>query len=266
MIAIYSFFNQSWVGSATSLIGVLLAGLGIFLYLRSRRSARPSYHLSSTRLLGREENNLPQEVTVQFEGQDVDRLTKVKLILWNSGSEVLYGSKVVEEDPIKISLDQGDRFLSYHILKTTNEYNRVTLSLDPDNPHELRVTFAYMNESDGVAVELVHDSAMKHPKIRGSMVGLPEGFEDVGRTNRFSLVIKLLERVKAPRKLHLWVMMMIGFAISIVGVVRYPTDSEELFPVFLTGFLYTLFPAFALWIARRRYPKKLETDGVRKRT
>ena len=128
--AIHSFFNQRSVGSATSLIGVLLAGLGIFLYLgKEEPLTPPHYSISSTRLLGREGNSLPKEVTVQFERLNVDRRTKTNLVLWNDGSEVLDGTKVVEEDPIMISFDQGDRFLSDHVLKATNEHNKVTLAL-----------------------------------------------------------------------------------------------------------------------------------------
>ena len=265
LTSIFNFFNQGWVGSATSLIGVLLAGLGILLYYRSRRAAKPSYYLSSTRLLGRKENSLPKEVTIQFDGKNVDRLTKTTLILWNEGSEVLYGAKIVEDDPLRISLNQGDHFLSYHTLKTTNEHNKVRLAVDQNHPHELRVTFAFMNENDGVSVELVHDSSNEHPKILGSMVGLPKGFVELGRTNRLRLAMKFGQQLKGPRKLVLWVMIMMGFALAIVGIALYPTDSDALLPLTLSGLLYILFPALLLWIDRRRYPKELETDGTRKR-
>jgi len=123
-----------------------------------------------------------------------------------------------------------------------------------------------MNENDGVSVELVHDSSTEHPKIHGSMVGLPEGFEELKGTHRLGRTIKSIAGAKAPKNLPLWVMMMMGLTLAILGVVLYPTVSEALFPVLLSGSLYILFPALVLWKDRRRYPKKLETDGETKRS
>ena len=109
MEKIINFFNQGWVGSVIGLLGVIAA---VVLFLRSRRAAKPSFQKSSLRLLGKNENNLPDEVTVLFKEKKVERLTKTTLILWNNGNEVLKGEEVVDTDPLKISFNEGDHILS----------------------------------------------------------------------------------------------------------------------------------------------------------
>ena len=126
MQEIFSFFDQGWVGI---LIGATVA---VFFFLKNRRAAKPSFQKSSLRLLGENRNNLPDEVTVLFNGREVDRLTKTTLILWNNGNEVLKGEEAVDTDPLRISFNEGDHILSYKKLGKTKEANKFSVSRDKE--------------------------------------------------------------------------------------------------------------------------------------
>ena len=177
MQGVFDFLNQGWVGSLVGIIGVIV---GLFLYKRSTRTATPAYQKSSLRLLGQNEDILPEEVTVFFKDEEIARLTRTILILWNNGSEVLYGDKIVAKDPIRISFDAGDTILGFRILKRSTDVNDFSVRKDNPNPHQLTVSFSYLDPGDGASVELLHDSEKRYPEVRGSIMGLPKGFKDLG--------------------------------------------------------------------------------------
>lgn len=181
MQEILSFFNQGWVGSLIGLIGIILGAIGIFSYKVSKSIARPAYQKSSLQLIGREEDNLPDEVDVTYKGKKVDRLTKTKLILWNDGTETLDGDSVVKSDPITIIFPDNTNILSYKILKRTKVVNNFNATKDEEKQNCLILHFDYLDPKDGIVLEILHDSEKRYPRITGSIKGLKKCFSDLGR-------------------------------------------------------------------------------------
>ncbi|MXZ10258.1 MAG: hypothetical protein F4Y79_12540 [Gemmatimonadetes bacterium] len=271
---IFNFFNQGWVGSLIGIVGLII---GWFLYKKNRRIAKPSFQKSSLRLLGGNEDNLPREVTILFKGEEVDRLTKTTLILWNNGTEVLDGEKIVGKDPIKISFNEGDSILSYKILQKTKEVNDFSVSRDEDNSHQLLIEFSYLDPSDGISLELLHDSKKRYPKVQGSIMGLPKGFEDLGIVytdnitpfNRTPLAIVLRNR-----KMVYWIAIGLGLGMVVIGLLPQEfrgffsiDSSEEMRPraslvMICLGLLYTAMPVLLLWVRRKKYPRSLEITEI----
>ncbi|WP_141441353.1 hypothetical protein [Vreelandella titanicae] len=276
----FNFFNQGWVGSLIGLIGILLGAVGIFSYRISKSIAKPSYQKSSLRLIGREENNLPQEVVVTYKGMVVDRLTKTTLILWNNGTEVLDGKDVVQTDPLVIAFLEGDSILSYKILKQANSANKILVEKDSEKPNQLGIVFDYLNPNDGWILEILHDSESRYPEVIGSIKGLPKGFLDLGRVykNRKVKYKWPLGLVLNRPRLILGVALVIGLTIALFGLL--PEDLRQIVAKFLSneesnktiaeqpiffvilGVLYAAMPAFVLWTRRKRYPRKLEIEEL----
>lgn len=276
---IFNFFNQGWVGSLIGLLGVVIGGIGIFSYKISKSSAKPSFQKSSLRLLGRNEDNLPEDVTVLFKGQEVDRLTKTTLILWNNGTEVLNGEDVVSDDPSKISFSDGTNILSYKVLKITKEVNKVEILKNEDSPSQLFVGFSYLDPNDGITIEILHGSIDRYPELKGSIKGIPNGFEDLGRVYPNKLPLKGVKK-KHPLfillnrpKLVFAIAIIIGLGMVLFGLL--PQEARDLILVedneskqkidpslFLItiGLLYAAMPASVLWLRRKKYPKSLEIE------
>lgn len=282
---LFNFFNQGWVGSLIGILGFLLGAAGIFSYKISRSTAKPSYQKSSLRLLGRNENNLPRDVTVLFKGQEVDRLTKTTLIFWNNGTEVLSGENVVESDPICISLRDGETILSHKILKKTKDVNEIKITKDDENSKQIWVTFSYLDPGDGVTLELLHNSEDRYPEISGTIKGLPNGFEDLGQVYFDTIPIRLISSSKLLRiifrrpKLTVILMMFVGIAMIVLGLL--PQEARELLGVrsltensedklnvdtswlfIIVGLVYIATSAPILWFWRKKYPKSLEIEEV----
>lgn len=280
MSEIFEFFNQGWVGSLIGVIGIILGIVGIFSYRISKSVPIPSYQKSSLRLIGREEDNLPKDVTVTYKGNVVERLTKTTLVLWNNGTETLDGSNIVEKDPLSISFESEDKILSYKILKQTKDTNTFSVHECSGFQNKLLFDFEYLDPDDGVVIELLHDSAQKYPTISGTIKGLPEGFIDQGRVlgqkrNNLKGPMKII--LERP-KLLFGTAIALGLGMVVFGIL--PNEAREFIagllsesstqktidqqPLFFIvfGLLYASLPAFVLWSRRKKYPKQLEITEI----
>jgi len=276
MDSIFNFFNQGWVGSMIGVIGVVFGVIGMFSYKFSRSTAKPSYQKSSLRLLGRKEDNLPDDVSVLFKGTEVERLTKTTIVIWNNGTEVLSGEDIVESDLLRFSFPEGSNILSFNIIKNTRDTNDFFLSKDEGRNNELVINFSYLDPQDGATIEILHDSENRYPEIIGTIKGIPKGVEDLGRVYsnkpvnakpRFNLIF-------LNRKLIFWTAIIMGLSLFILGllpngIVEIALNEKAIenkgslkIAFVITGALYTLLPASMLWYRREKYPKALKVDAI----
>ena len=272
---IFNFFNQGWVGSLIGLIGIVLGGLGIFSYKISKSIPKPAYQRNSFQLIGKEEDNLPDEVEVTFKGKPVNRLTKTKLIFWNAGTEVVEGSNIVGSDPVSILFPDGTNILSFKILKRTREVNNFCIKRIQDRNNVLRIDFDYLDPKDGAVVEILHDSENRYPQITGTIKGISKCFTDLGRFYEARPI-----KMKGARRIFIgdpkiifYIAMTIGIGFTLFGILpeeirqhfealftnengKSLTATPEFFIIF--GLFYTAMPASILWSRRKKYPKNLE--------
>ncbi|HHF2955190.1 TPA: hypothetical protein ACPJ0D_000317 [Vibrio diabolicus] len=275
MESVFNFFNQGWVGSLIGVIGVIFGVVGMFSYKFSKSSAKPSYQAASLRLIGRDEDNLPEDVTVLYKGTEVERLAKTKLVIWNNGTEVLNGEDIVESDPLRVSFPVGSNILSYQVIKTTRDTNQFSLYKDESVENELYIQFSYLDPKDGATIEILHDSEERHPSILGTIKGLPKGLEYLGRfyTNKTTNAKFPINFLLSSRKLVLWVTIFMGILfffgsllpaeITKIVIEKDPTNDTALRVILgVTGFVYTVMPATLLWSRREKYPKVLSTNEL----
>jgi hypothetical protein len=79
--------EHDWRGIAGLVVGIVGILLAFYFYHRSKRRVRISYTVDRTQLLGGKSNALPQEVSIMYEHERINNLTKDNLIIWNSGTE-----------------------------------------------------------------------------------------------------------------------------------------------------------------------------------
>jgi hypothetical protein len=274
----FNFMNQGWVGSLIGTVGIILGVVGIFSYRISKSIAKPSFQKSSLRLIGRDEDSLPDEVEVTYKGRKVERLTRTTLILWNNGTEVLDGNSIVENDPLRFEFSEGENILSYKILRRNNDANRLKIERCEGRAAQLSLDFDYLNPKDGAVIEILHDSINRYPSIKGSIKGVPSGFLDLGKVYQAPAMKRkgLPGFVFNNPKLVLIVGVVFGFLMMLFGLLpeelrntigNFPFETENNEPIlgqsfFYIGFglLYAVLPALVLWLRRKRYPKELELN------
>lgn len=275
--SIFNFFNQGWVGSLIGLLGIVLGIVGIFSYKISKSAAKPAYQKTALRLLGREEDNLPEDVTVTYKGLEVQRLTKTTLVVWNNGTEVLDGDAIVERDPLRLEFEEGTNILSYKILKSNRETNEFTVRKCEDKENRLIVNFLYLDPNDGVTIEILHDSKARYPKFKGTIKGHPKCFEDLGGV---VLIDEKISKVGGPigliysnMKLFMSVAVFMGIAVVLFGTQptfllellgKNTTDSPQdiRWELVIGGASYIILPIIVLLMTREKYPKSLKPNDI----
>ncbi len=223
------------------------------------------YQYWSLGILGKDEDNLPKDVSVKFQEIEVNRLNRTTMTFWNDGTKVLDGSDIVKADPLIISYPEGSKILSYKILRQTKEVNGFSLKLVPDKPNVLLIDFDYLDPKGGITCEIIHDSEKHDPEVLGSIKGIPSGFKALGKVHShvgwsvFPFFSNGFQKMFI-RKTTLWIMMLMGFLMSISGIIWKDSIRLGSFPLIVSGIIYILVPVLPLWLMRRRYPKHLEVD------
>lgn len=250
-----------------------MGAVGIFSYKISKSTAKPSFQKHSLRLLGHKEDNLPSDVSITYNGTIVQRLTKVTLIFWNNGTEMLNGEDIVKSDPLKIKFSEGSTILSYKILKITKETNSFCLSKVQDSQNEMNIEFTYLDPMDGATIEILHDAEERYPKINGTIKGLPKGFEDLGilMSNHQVKSNSPLNLFFSNQKLILWIAVFVGLSMTIFASLpeKFNFFNPELDPmpnkrmvIIIMGAIYAILPSILLWYRRAKHPRKLSYEEV----
>ena len=259
-----------WVGSIIGLVGIVTAGV---TYVLTRQRTRLAYRYVGERLLGLSTDGLPTDITVQYRGQEIQRLTRTFVVFWNAGEKTILAADIVEADPLRLKLRDNGSVLAATVLKVGRTVCQVEAKLIPSSSNEVSLGFAFLDSGDGAVIEILHTSEKRHPEFLGTIRGLPSGLHNLGRiTDRaFNRRIIQLPRplLRPLRKLGL-ITAVLGVAIA--GAARLvpweslsksSTEAQPTSLVFIgAGALYLLMGAVLIFLTRRRYPNALHVDEL----
>lgn len=250
-------------------LAVLTSLLASWFYFNPRTKNRLAYQMTSVLYFNETDYSLPPGAQMTFENTSVKRLTKTTVVLWNHGTETLYGTSIVIDDPLCVAFDEGDRIFSCRITQRTNDTNEAGI-VGAAATHERLLSYDYLNAKDGFVVEIVHDSKKPHPLVSGSIKGVAKGVENFGLPRRSDM----------PGIGHY--VMVLSSAAVVMGVVGPLTAgftfvqswAAEISPEWLRSLIADIAPvasvvfavtvllliagsAVFLWLrGRRRYPTK----------
>ncbi len=221
--------------------------------------------------MGLSTDGLPADITVQYQGQNIPRLTRTLVVFWNAGEKTILAADIVALDPLRLKLGDDGRVLAATVLKVVRDVCQVEARLDSSRPSELGLGFAFLDSGDGAVVEVLHTSENRYAEILGTIRGLPSGWHDLGRIADSAFIrhsfLPLLSL--SPRKLGLTVAVS-GAIIAGAGLLV-PWESHgksitEAEPTGLiiggVGALYTLLGTILIFLTRRRYPRTLHVDEL----
>jgi hypothetical protein len=255
------------IGSLISLVGVVVA---VIIYKASRVGARPVYQERALRLVGPDARLLHEAVEIRFKGQLVERLTKTHMIFWNSGRVLLRGSDVVHTDPVRCDFADGSCILEVRVLKRTRDANKFEVHIDPERQHRAILAFDYLDPGDGVVLEMLHTDLKRYPMVNGTIRGVPNGIVGWGRMpmrGRF-LPFAFRRRPIFGVAFTVGVLFMTAGTLLPDGVVERLVNDKPPSPLLLRavlvacGALYSAGPLWLLWVARRRFPRNLNSPEL----
>ena len=255
-----------WVGSLIGLAGIVAASI---TYLLTRQRAILAYRTLGERLLGHAEAKLPDDVTVQFRGRPIPRLTRSLVVVWNAGEKTIDGTGIVVTDPLRLEVSEDAEMLSANIIKCSRPVTQMTVSTSTEKPHTAALNFDFLDPGDGAVIELLHSGEKRYPTILGTVRGMPRGPQDMGRVISRRLMSRALPLRINPRVFAL-IVVVLGLGIALFGLV-YPFTETRVsadIPVsrrillLILGAPYAVLGLLLLWMLRRRYPKSLQTDDI----
>ncbi|MEC3615201.1 hypothetical protein [Bacillus stercoris] len=163
-----NFLNQGWIGSLIGFIGVLFA---LYSHYKNRKINELTYTFKSERVVGKNDK-APEDIEIIFKGKSVERVTNTQMTVWNSGNVTIEGKNIVEKDPLRIEISEGQEIISATILKKSRDANDFIIKIDENNPNILEVKFDYLDASEGAVIEILHTDNKNFYKLKGSIKGI----------------------------------------------------------------------------------------------
>ncbi|MFZ4847414.1 hypothetical protein ACOYX7_17310 [Enterococcus casseliflavus] len=164
----FNLLNQGWIGSLIGLFGILFA---IYSHYINRKVNELTYTVKSERVVGKNDK-APEDIEIIFKGKSVERVTNTQMTVWNSGNVTIEGKNIVEKDPVRIEISEGQEIISATILEKSSDANDFIIKIDENNPNMLEVKFDYLDASDGAVIEILHTDNKNFYKLKGSIKGL----------------------------------------------------------------------------------------------
>ena len=146
---ILELLSPGWVGTIVGLLGLMAA---VVTYLLTRPRTRLAYCYTGKRLLGLTTDGLPEGITVHYRGQDIPRLTRTLVVLWNVGEKTILGDDIVAADPLRLKLRGDGRVLAATVLKTKRDVCEIKVLPNASCPSETYIRFAFLDAGDGAVI------------------------------------------------------------------------------------------------------------------
>lgn len=123
---------------------------------------------------------------IKHNGNDIDRLTKSHVWLWNAGRKAIRSSEVVEANPLRANFP-GAKLLNLAVLHASDgAIGFRTKQLDDGS---WLIEFDHWEGKHGVVLEALHTSTRVVPKVTGSIDGL-QPIHALGRIDNGSFLSK----------------------------------------------------------------------------
>lgn len=258
-----SFLEKAWLSTLVGILGLVAC---VVVYRWTRRRTSVGYVHQGEHLLGSTSDALPAAIDVQYNGISIPRLTKSILVVWNTGENTVLGSDIVAKDPLRFRVGEDGEILSVSILKASRSVNDFCLLKSPENQaNEVGFSFDFLDANDGVVVEILHTSTNRKPTIKGTMRGLPKGFDNLGQVTR-----PLPEKRKRRGPLSTVFRLAFSPMVITVACFLFAIYAPRSGPNFSAPYSAVMGGLGAIcgmlvhhsWSARRRYPKSLYLETL----
>jgi hypothetical protein len=180
-----------WLSTTVTLIAFMV---GYFWFRSSKQQPGLTVSLEGSRVLGYPDSALNEHIAITYKGIVVPRVSRSTAVIWNSGNTSFRSDDIVPHAPLVLTFSDDCQILDWRIQAVSREVTKFEVT--QDRPHELRLSFYFLDPSDGARIDVVHTSAEKFPELSGTLVGLPKGVTRLAEMKNsatgFRYVFKLL--------------------------------------------------------------------------
>jgi len=139
-----------------------------------------------------------ERITVQYDGEVVERVTQSIVWLWRTGRGNVLGSDIVEEDPLVLSVPDGDKILDVSLLRESRVTNRFghDFSQSAVEVKAVNLNFKYLDRGQGVALEVYHTASDPEAvRVTGTIMGIPRGIRRISAGSTMKMPVGLVGNV-----------------------------------------------------------------------
>lgn len=155
-------------GFILGIIGIILA---VVFYLKSRRFSRLHYDTKSFELITDSVSQLPG-FAATYRNSPLNNLIASRLILWNSGTNIISASDVAANDPIRIRLSEGTQVLDCRLDAVSSPTNMIQATAGQPLGKEVLISLDYIASRQGCVISFLHTSNSKEaPRLIGTLKG-----------------------------------------------------------------------------------------------
>ncbi|MFA4987110.1 MAG: hypothetical protein WC712_11030 [Candidatus Brocadiia bacterium] len=137
------------------LIGVLGVILTIVFYRKGRRIKRLTYASRAFNLISSTASGLPG-FEAKYKGVALENLTALKILIWNSGTEIISEADIAESDPIRIQLPEDVSALDARVTAMATPTNLASAGVSLQQMSTVDLTFDYFGAGEGCLVSILH--------------------------------------------------------------------------------------------------------------
>ncbi|MGB3477924.1 MAG: hypothetical protein WBB67_02055 [bacterium] len=238
-------------------IGILGIVLAFVFYRQTKRSKSLSFAHRSIAIF-RDSTPLVSKLQVKYKDKDTQNLTLTHLAFWNSGNKTIRDIDLVENDPLRIMVEQGE-ILDAELLYETQKANAI--AVEEPNDQTINLGFRFLDSQHGGVVRVVHTaiSPRKQVALKGTLMGAGSprviGERYIDRMRRLIFYPRLI-----PKKAFKWIISVM-VVIMTLGIFRLllSADAAQI-GLWCFALLLILMPYWMIAIGahRRQLPKELE--------
>lgn len=172
------FINQNWFSIVLALAGITVSYI---FYKKSIKKAIPAYQHSEYTILDLKDKIGIDNINLFFGKKEIERLIKTNIVFWNDGNSTIYGDDISNKDKLKIKFKATEgKVLSAKIIKSTREVNEFKINQQTNENDSVYLGFDFLDQNDGVIIEVLHTFSKNNFEIYGTIIGIPEGIKNYG--------------------------------------------------------------------------------------
>src|ERR1700722_15715989 len=188
-------------GPILNLVFLVIAILGILIAIyHGRKNKKLVFNIRTSNLVWSYENVIPH-LTISYKDAAIPNLTLAKVAIWNAGNDVVDADDIPELDKVRITLNKPFEFLETVINYVSKPSNKFSIAVSSDKT-EIMVDFDFIDEKDGITLNLYHTGNVCDLAIKGAIkgVGVLEDYSFISQYNVGALVGKLMQVKIGGRK------------------------------------------------------------------
>jgi len=140
-----------------------------YFYKRSTRKKEILYTKVNAKII----QNHNKEISVftsKHKNKPVDNITATRYLLWNNSSQAIRKFDIAPRDPLQFSIANGYEILDAKIIYPKNSLNGFMLSELKKTNNFTKLSFDFINESEGVIIQIIHTGGTNNIRFNGTII------------------------------------------------------------------------------------------------